>query len=362
MKLKKFIDIYIPTTVCNLKCSYCYISQLNQSGNKVAKFKHTPEEIQKALSVERLGGICMLNMCAGGETLLSEEILPIARALCEEGHYVMIVTNGTVGKRFQEIEEWSIEQRGHLFFKFSLHYLELKRLNLLENFANNVKKARKLGCSITVEITPNDELIPYIEELKDYCLENFSALCHCTIARDDRKKGIDILSTMEVNEYKQIWEQFDSDLFKYKMSLYKVKRKEFCYAGVWSFYLNLETGDVRQCYCGSIIDNIYRDVSKPIRELPIGKNCSLAYCYNGHAFMAFGNIPGLDNITYAQLRDRMLPDNTSWLEPQMREIMECKLQNNNTEYSNLQKKIVSVKSFLRKNIYVLNRVIKKYVK
>lgn len=261
MRIKKFIDVFIPTTACNLQCHYCYISLLKNRGTAIAKFSHTLLEMSAALSRKRLGGICMFNLCAGGETLLSNDVLPLAKALCEEGHYVMLVTNGTIEKRIAELELWEIELRNHLFFKVSLHYLELRRLGLLKQFAENVKKIRELGYSFTIEITPTDELVPFKEELKKYCLDNFGALSHCTIARDDRKNGIDILSKSE-EKYIEEWREFDSDLFEYKLRLYKQKRKEYCYAGAWSYYLNIETGEVRQCYCGEIIDNIYVDVKK----------------------------------------------------------------------------------------------------
>ena len=88
-KIKRFIDCYIPTETCNLRCHYCYIAQLGKFNVKLAKFSKTPETIRKALPKERLGGVCLLNMCAGGETLLSEDVLPVLKALLLEGNYVM---------------------------------------------------------------------------------------------------------------------------------------------------------------------------------------------------------------------------------------------------------------------------------
>ena len=97
--LKRFIDCYIETETCNLRCHYCYITQKRRFNNKLVKFKHTPQEIRKALSKERLGGTCLFNLCAGGETLLVAEILDVVMELLAEGHYVMIVTNGVLTKR-----------------------------------------------------------------------------------------------------------------------------------------------------------------------------------------------------------------------------------------------------------------------
>ena len=178
--IKRYIDIYIPTETCNLRCHYCYIAQKKKFSNKVALITHSPAEIRNALSRQRLGGRCLLNFCAGGETLLSECILPIVKALLLEGHYVMIVTNGTITKRIEEVSSWPKELLEHLVFKFSFHYLELKRLGWIEMFVANVKRVKGAGASFTIEVTPSDELIPYIEELKDTCLKYFGALCHVT--------------------------------------------------------------------------------------------------------------------------------------------------------------------------------------
>ena len=138
-KLKRYIECYIDTETCNLRCHYCYIAQMRKFNNKLAKFGHTPEEIRKALSVKRLGGKCLINLCAGGETLLSSEVIPVTKALLEEGHYVMIVTNGTLTNRFKEIAKFPKDLLERLVFKFSFHYLELLRLNLLDKYFENIQ-------------------------------------------------------------------------------------------------------------------------------------------------------------------------------------------------------------------------------
>ena len=289
-----------------------------------------------ALSKERLGGTCLLNLCAGGETLLSNEVLPLVKALLEEGHFVMIVTNGTVSQRFRELTQWPSTLRSRLFIKFSFHYLEMVRLGWIERFFDNVKLMKESGVSLTVEVTPSDELIPHIEDLKRICMEHLGALCHVTIARDDRTNGIDVLSDLNYDEYKKVWGQFDSELFRFKSELFFKNRKEFCYAGDWSAYLNLETGILTQCYCGKKICNIYEE-SGPIPFRAIGKNCSLPHCYNGHAFLALGDIPELQTPTYADVRNRVCTDGSEWLAPGMKEVMQSKLSESNEEYSFWQK-------------------------
>lgn len=343
-KIKRFIDCYIPTETCNLRCHYCYITQRRKFNNKLVKFSQSKEVIVKALSKERWGGACLLNLCAGGETLLSDEILPLVKVLLSEGHYVMIVTNGTLNKRFSEISSWSDDLLDRLFIKFSFHYLEMKRLGWIERFFENVSLMKKCGVSFTVEVTPSDELIPYIEELKTVCKQYLGALCHVTIARDDRTDGIDHLSEHSFEEYKQIWGQFCSELFEFKSKIFYQKRKEFCYAGDWSLYLNLDTGRLTQCYCGKFLCNIYDDISKPIPFCAVGCNCSLPHCYNGHAFLTLGDIPAIDSPSYADVRNRVCDDGSEWLNPTMKAFMSTRLYENNNEYGWLKKSMNDIKT------------------
>lgn len=362
-KLKRFIDCYIDTETCNLQCHYCYIALLGRFKKKLVKFEHSPEEIRKALSKERLGGTCLLNFCAGGETLLAEDVIPVIRALLEEGHYIMVVTNGTMTQRFEELAKFPKELLERLFFKFSFHYLELKRLNFMEKYFANVKMMERAGCSYTVEITPSDELIPYIPEIQQVCEEKLGTLCHITIARDDRNKKIEILSKKNFEEYKKIWGVFNSDLFKFKSTIFYKKRKEFCYAGDWSIYVNLSTGDTKQCYCGRELDNIYKNIEKPLKFEAIGCNCSQPHCYNGHAFLALGDIPELETPTYAELRNRVNKNNgKEWLNPKMKAFMSQKLYDNNPEYTEKEKKKINNTYKIQVIKELPHKVMKKVVK
>ena len=74
MKIKRLLAINVPIKNCNLKCKYCYISALNQSQCGAAKFKYSPKHVGKCLSIERLGGPCIINLTGGGETLIPKEM------------------------------------------------------------------------------------------------------------------------------------------------------------------------------------------------------------------------------------------------------------------------------------------------
>lgn len=359
-KIKKFIDCYVPIEHCNFKCHYCYIPTLDNFNNKNRPIEYTPQFIRKALSKERWGGACMINLCAGGETLLSKDIVPITKELLEEGHYVMIVTNGSITPRFNEIAEFPSEIMKRLFFKFSFHYLELKRLNLMDIFFNNVKKMKEKGASFTIEITPNDEYIPYINEMKKVCLEEVGAIPHVTVARIENGE-IPIMTKLNKEDYVKTWSVFDSQLFDFKIRIFGEKRNEFCYAGAWAYVLDIATGDLRQCYRGRTIQNIYKDINEKIKEEPIGCSCKEPHCFNGHAFLAFGVIPELESPTFAEERNRVV-ENDEWLKTEMNQFMKTKLKDSNTEYDEKQKRRVNRKNEQIDNIQKLKIKVKKIIR
>ena len=57
--------------------------------------------------------------------------------------------------------------------------------------------------------------------------------------------------------------------------------------------------------------------------------CGLAHCYNGHAFLTLGDIPGVDTVTYAETRNRLEGTDNEWLRPEMKAAMSCKLYETN---------------------------------
>ena len=137
-RMKRFIDVLVPVTTCTLRCHYCYITHNRLFDNKLPTFKYDVETFRRGLSKARLGGICMINFCGAGETLLPPEMPKYIRAVLEEGHYVMVVTNATVDKAFKEMAEWPNDLMERLFFKFSYHYIELKKRNLFGRFFANI--------------------------------------------------------------------------------------------------------------------------------------------------------------------------------------------------------------------------------
>lgn len=328
-RLARFIDIYIPVTACNLNCHYCYISKSNRRGVEAPEMEYSPEYIGRALSKKRLGGTTLFNMCGWGETMLMPALVDITREILKQGHYVWIVTNGLVTKRFDEmLEQYPKEYLERLAFKFSFHYLELQRLNKMELFFETVKRVREAGCSVTVELTSCDELEPYIEDMKKIVPEQTGAHLHVTIPRDGGQKHYPLMSKHTIEEYNKIWKEFDSDMFDFKMSVWGQKRTEYCYAGCYTGLLNIATGEFKACYSTALRQNIFKNINKPIKFIPIGKHCQKAHCHNSHAFLALGDIPEIDGCTYEMIRNRKCDDGTEWVNDKMKGIISQRLCDN----------------------------------
>lgn len=136
-KINKLVLCLLPNQICNFKCEYCYISQLNE-WNAPEILRYTPEYMAKCLSKERLGGTSLINLTGEGETFLSPKINEIILAFLKEGHYVEVVTNGTVRTRIDNLLNNSEELLSRLFFKISFHYKELKQKKMLGLFFDTI--------------------------------------------------------------------------------------------------------------------------------------------------------------------------------------------------------------------------------
>ena len=361
-QVKLVLLMGVPMSICNLRCHYCYLSQRSSAyEGKQPQWRFTPEQVALALSPERLGGQAFMNFCADGETLLTKGLDEYIRLLLLQGHYIEFVTNMTITSALSTYLSWDRELLGHLEFKCSFHYLELKKRGLLDTFVRNVKSAWEAGASCNIEITPSDELIPYIDEVKAFSMEHFGALPHLTIARNDRDPAITYLTGLDQETYDETWRQFDSGFWEFKRQLFGVKRTEFCYAGQWSMYVNFATGEARQCYCGSPLGNLFADPTKPVRTEAIGK-CLLPHCYNGHALLSLGLIPDLPASGYGDLRDRERTDGSHWLQPKLKAFFNTKLKDGNPRMRVMDEKLYFVKRRMKAKAKQAKRKVKRFLK
>lgn len=360
---KRFVDVQVPIRSCTLRCQYCYVTHHRLFDSALPKFRYDVATWKAAFAPERWGGVMMVNFCAAGETLLSPVMVDYIHATLQQGHYVMVVTNGTVDKAFERIvNEFSSDELDRLFFKFSYHYLQLLQRGLLDRFFANIRKVRQAGASFTLELTPHDELIPYIGELKQRAIDELGAAPHVTVARDEHyMDNLPILTSLSREEYQRTWGQFDSELFDFKLSIFNQKRTEFCNAGNWTFALDMMTGKLSQCYRSLYEQNILEDPNRPIRFLPIGHYCREPHCFNGHAWLGFGTIENFAAPTFEQMRNRRCVDGTEWLTPTMKRAMQTKLYTTNTPLTDKQKHAADALMAMLMPISRLKRFVKKHL-
>lgn len=335
-KIKRLILGMIPNQKCNLKCEYCYISQVD-AWEEPEAFRYSPEHIRKCFSRKRLGGTCLINLTGNGETMLQPDIVPLVTALLEEGHFVEVVTNGTVAKRIEELLELPPELLERLFFKISFHYRELRRLNMLDRFFETVKKIHNSGASFTLELMAYDRIENEIDDICNICRKNVGAVCHATIGRNDQRKDKALLSAHTEDEFEKIWGKLDSPMTRFKLEMLGVKRKEFCYAGSWSLFVNMYTGESQPCYWQPYNQNVFADPEKPIRFVPVGHTCTQPYCTNAHAHMTWGIIPEIKTPSYESMRNRVMENGEEWLSEECRQFFSSKLSESNQTYNRFQK-------------------------
>lgn len=335
--IKRLILLYIPISVCNLSCDYCFVAHTESGVNK-SIFKYDTKRIVNALSKKRLGGACLINLTANGETLLYKDLIDVVHGLLDEGHYVEIVTNATVERTINKILEFPLNLQSRVFFKISYHYQQLElHPHIKEAFWRNVERIKKSPCSFTLEIMPNDRLMA---QYSDVCAESISkvgALCHATVGRNDAKVNKELLTDLTKKEYVAFWDKLNSEMFRFKIDLLGVKRKEYCYAGKWSILINLANGEAMQCYGRPANQNVFEDINKKIIFYPVGRSCMQAFCFNGHSHLALGMIPELETPFYSEIRDRECLDGSHWLKEPIRSIFHQKLYENNDSDNRAQR-------------------------
>lgn len=327
----RFINTNVPTKGCNLRCEYCYIRQWGEEEqlnicNEKEWYKYPVHHMIEALTVERMGGVCMFNFSAEGETLLSPFLFEIVTGLIKNGHYVAIISNCTITSEVKKYIELNKEMRDHLFFKCSLHYRELKKHGLLETYSKNINLLRANEISFSVELVSNDFIIDEIDEVKDYCMKEFGALPHVLGGREETVKGQypKYETKLSDEEFHEIWEAFDSPLFKFQDTDYLTPHNsDFCYAGVYTGTFDMQSGDFSACPGNRTITNFFEDISKPIQFLPVGNNCPFPFCFCGFFLQVLaGACSDSYKVDYkfCEFRDRECKDGSHWLTPSIKEV------------------------------------------
>ncbi|MDO5559250.1 MAG: radical SAM protein [Oscillospiraceae bacterium] len=331
-QIKKFFECLIPVSVCNLECDYCYIIQRHGNMQKVPQLKYSPEHIGQSLTQKRLGGVCYFSLCGAGETFVPDYLTDIVFQLLKNGHYVNVTTNGTLTKKIQKLGTLPPEYCSRLHISFSLHFLELKKRSLLDTFFANIEFVRSLGCSVLVQLNVYDGYLEHLEEIRNLCISRTGAPPQLVATRKETSLNsrIDLMTSLSHDDYLNSGSSFDSPLFDYTVHNINKRQRGFCYAGDWSYVLNMQTGIMKRCYASCLYQNIFSDPDKPLMSLAVGRHCASLYCLNASHFLTLGTIADDASPSYAQLRNR--PE-ASWYSDDMDSFLNTKLCEQNKQYS-----------------------------
>lgn len=283
----KHFSCEIGSCVCNMNCSYCYVDFTNPKLKYEARFPHSVEYMVKAVSRERLGGDAFFNMCGKGETLLKPQYMDFVKGLLEEGHYVGIITNGTVESKIDEALQFDEELKKRILFQCSMHYTELKRQNKLDIYFGIVNKLRKNHISVCMTMPGADEYIPYIDEIKSICLEKTGILPVISPIRraTNYEEKFPLGTTQSWEDYCKIWKPFQSKAIEMRSKTLD-KFNGLCYSGVNSGWINFVTGEIRTCVPGERMDNIYDDITRRIYFKEECHECPYGFCSHNNLFLS----------------------------------------------------------------------------
>ena len=347
-RIEKFIGIHFKLSACNLKCSYCYVGKHK---NGMIDIPYSLEEMRKAFSRNRLGGICFINICSDGETLIHPMMPKIIEAFIQEGHYVLVVTNATLRNRIEDCINCNADV-SKLFFKVSFHYEEMKRLGILDSFFDNLEMIKKSPCSFTVEYITSDETLDEIEAFKQECMDKMGVLPHLNMPRDERANNLGVLSKNTWYSYIKKWDKadFKSEFWHFRKQMFGKKYKEFCYAGQRSIWVNMENGFSYQCYDLPPIQNFMGEINKPVKWLAVGNHCPQAHCYVSYSHMTLGTINFQNFVNYKPsydvIRNRVCIDGTEWIKPTYKKAFQMGVRQ--VEFSETRKKIVNMQNIFLK--------------
>lgn len=346
-KIKRYIHALQSGTKCNLRCSYCYVPTLEDENRaEPTKFNYPLEQIAKAISKERLGGIALITYVGGGETFLTDESVQLVKLFLEEGHIVNAVSNMTYTPAIEKFCSFPPELRARLQFSGSFHYKELIKRNLIDTYFDNCKKFDEAGIVYYVNLTLGPDCLDSIDDIKKLVNDRTGRnpfILYCL----DPKNNWERCSFYTKEFINDIANKFDCPhLILEDKESYGKYRTEFCYMGDWGFVFNLETGYISGCFDSPAVQNIVEDITKPIKFEAVGKCCS-HYCSMGARFLGLGVIPEIKEFSnYNELYSRYKNNPKDSV---VAETTNNYLWETNNQYSNFRKKIIKLKRKLNRN-------------
>ena len=302
-KIKRFIELNLAVTACNMRCGYCYVRQRGEHEKTIPDLPYSPETIRRALSKKRLGGRAFINFCAEGETLLHRSVPDLVREFLAEGHVVRLFSNLTLSDRVDKLLEIPRESLRHLIVCGSYHYNELVRLGKLDEYFANILKIRAAGASSYAYMTLGEEYLSKREEILAAAASHGIRVSFGAVRDDSVSKLYE--TSLSPAEYNQKVDEFTRGQFRTKIDFerkyFGVKRREFCYAGDWSLCVDIISGNVSKCYYQPTTQNIYRNIDTPLTFSAVGRGCAQPWCTGGVHFLAFGMIPELTVTPFSEI-------------------------------------------------------------
>jgi len=357
-RIQKEITVYVPGNICNMRCSYCYVSEcLMQGHEEKPKFSYSVEHMVEAFRPERIGGIAYFVVIGNGETLLVPEVVPFVKGLLSQGHVVEVVTNNTVDKRIDELLEAPAEDLARLIIKCSLHWKELVRLKKVDSYFANIRKIVAAGASSYPFVVICDEYMEDLEEICETCKRELGVPPHCTpcLISENREEfmrgGVAVTSpacTPEFTEY--IDERFHSKIFTEVVRFLDVDpQKIFCYAGKWAFGVGMDTGHVVKCHNVSVGVNFFENIEEPFECDYVGCECGLATCSVQYGLFAQGMIPEVPNVpSYAE----MVCDREGLFSDEVKRLMSVKICDGDRVLSEQERIEFLMNQVVEKNKYI----------
>lgn len=321
-KIQRYVQGTFNTFGCNLDCSYCYL-KMKGIRNIGKSFPYGVEHIAKAMSADRWG-ICYISLTGDGETLLSEEVVDLAYHLLNEGHYLNIINNGTQTQNLEYmcrlLDEDCISR---VMLTFSLHYRELQKRGLLEQFFSNIRMMRDRGFTVYIHMVLCDDYYRDCEEIRKFCITETGICPQIGMIRNESDKDNERrVSGYTQEEYYKMADSFHSPYFEMQKFLYEENcSKEYCYAGRLGALLNFTTGVMRQCVANDRPVQVFDDIEKEIDFEEVGFHCNSPWCYCS-TFQIFGMIANKDYPTYSMIFEN---GNNPYISENMRYALDVKL-------------------------------------
>lgn len=310
-KIKRAVTVYVPGNLCNLRCGYCYVSECLKNGHEErAEFCYPVEHMIKAFRPERIGGLAYFTVIGAGETLLPKEVVPFVHGLLHYGHVVEVVTNNTLNNRIDELLDMEPDELGRLIVKCSLHWNELKRLNKIDDYFENMRKVLAAGASSYPFMVLSEEYMKDLDEICEVCIREIGALPQCTpcvIAetREEFLQGGEARTNPPCTPefIHKIDETLHSKLFDESVRFLDIDpQKIFCYAGKWAFGVGMGTGILLKCHNVNTKINFFENIEEPVACEPVGCECGIASCSLQYPLFGMGLIPEIKNVpTYTEM-------------------------------------------------------------